>query len=115
MKITAEQRTTEYIERPYGGTGYISKESLLSPDFLGNHCGLFAHVALKPNCELGHHEHHGESEVYYITSGSGKYDDNGIHQEAKPGDVFYCPDGTGHGIKNTGTEDLTFIALILKS
>ena len=115
MKITADQRTTEYIERAFGGTGYIAKEPLVGPEILGEHCGLFASVSLKPNCELGHHEHHEEAEIYYIISGTGKYDDNGVHHEANAGDVFYCPDGTGHGIKNTGTEDLVFVALILKS
>ena len=115
MKISKENRSIEYIERAFGGTGYIAKEPLIGSELLGSHCGLFANVSLKPNCELGHHEHHGEAEVYYIITGTGMYDDNGIHQEARPGDVFYCPDGTGHGIKNTGTEELVFVALILKS
>ena len=44
----------------------------------------------------------------------GIYDDNGREIPAEPGDVFFCKDGDGHGIKNEGTEDLTFVALILK-
>ena len=31
-----------------------------------------------------------------------------------PAMCFFCKDGDGHGIKNEGTEDLTFVALILK-
>ena len=42
------------------------------------------------------------------------YEDNGKAIPAEAGDVFFCKDGDGHGIKNTGTEDLTFVALILK-
>ena len=44
----------------------------------------------------------------------GTYDDNGEKQPANPGDLFLCKDGDAHGIKNTGDEELTFMALILK-
>ncbi len=30
-----------------------------------------------------------------------------------PGTVTYTPSGSGHGIKNTGSDMLTFIALII--
>ena len=33
---------------------------------------------------------------------------------SEAGDVTFCKDGDGHGVKNTGTEDLVFVALILK-
>ena len=42
------------------------------------------------------------------------YDDYGKAYPAEPGDLFLCKDGDGHGLKNTGTEELTFMALILK-
>ena len=42
------------------------------------------------------------------------YDDNGKAVSAEAGDVFFCKDGDGHGLKNTGEEDLSFVALILK-
>ena len=47
-------------------------------------------------------------------TGHGTYDDNGEKQPANPGDLFLCKDGDAHGIKNTGDEELTFMALILK-
>lgn len=90
------------------------KEALITGEELGQHCKMFSKVTLCPGCELGHHEHHGETETYYILSGKGIYDDNGREIPAEPGDVFFCKDGDGHGIKNEGTEDLTFVALILK-
>ena len=34
--------------------------------------------------------------------------------EGRRGDVTYCGDGHGHGLKNTGSEELAMIALILK-
>jgi quercetin dioxygenase-like cupin family protein len=109
----AEERKTEKVERANGGAGFIMKESLLKQDQLGEHCKMFSRVIIKPDCELGYHEHHGETETYYILSGKGMYDDNGESFSIEAGDVLFCEDGNGHGAKNTGDEDLVFMALIL--
>jgi len=73
----------------------------------------FARVSLKPGEEVPFHIHEGECEYYYILSGVGVYDDNGEDVAAKPGLVTFTPNGTGHGIRNTGSEMLDFIALIV--
>lgn len=73
----------------------------------------FAFAELEPGAEVGFHEHEGESECYYILSGEGIYDDNGELVPVKSGDVTFTPTGTGHGLKNTGSEKMTFIALII--
>lgn len=73
----------------------------------------FACAELEPGAEVGYHVHYGESESYYILSGEGMYNDNGEMLPVKPGDVTFTPDGQGHGIINTGTEKLCFIALII--
>lgn len=96
-----------------GGAGYLLKEALISPEQLGEHCSMFSRVVLEPHCELGYHEHHGETETYYILSGTGIYNDNGTEVEVEAGDVTFCEDGNGHGLKNTGDDDLAFVALIL--
>ncbi|HAX51741.1 cupin domain-containing protein [Muricomes intestini] len=111
----AGERKVETVERANGGAGFIMKEALLTPEQLGSHCGMFSQVTLKPNCELGYHEHHGETETYYILSGRGMYDDDGKAVPIGAGDVLFCEDGKGHGAKNTGNEDLVFVALILKT
>lgn len=64
-------------------------------------------------CSLGYHEHHGETETYYILSGEGEYDDNGVKRPVKAGDITITPDGKGHGLTNTGDTDLVFMALII--
>ncbi len=38
---------------------------------------MFSQVTIPAGCELGHHEHHGETETYYVLSGKGIYEDNG--------------------------------------
>lgn len=111
---TKEERIVERIEGASGGTGIMKKEPLIDREQMGEHCGLFGQVILEPGAELGYHEHHQETETYYILSGEGIYVDNGEEVPAKAKDVFFCKDGDGHGLKNTGTEDLVFIALILK-
>ena len=101
-------------ENVAGGAGYILKEELIKGEQLGTHCKMFNEVTLKPGCEIGYHEHHGETETYYLTKGAGIYNDNGKEYPVEVGDVTFCADGNGHGIKNAGKEDLVFVALILK-
>ena len=89
-------------------------EKLLEGDRLSGKVTLFAKVTILPGDELSYHEHHGETETYYILSGTGMYEDDGRAVPVEAGDVTFCKDGCGHGIKNTGKEDLSFVALILK-
>ncbi|MCF2680114.1 cupin domain-containing protein [Faecalicatena contorta] len=109
----AGERAIEKAEHVGGGAGFILKEALLNKEELGEHSKMFSRVTVPAGCELGYHEHHGETETYYILSGSGVYNDNGKEVPAEAGDVFFCKDGDGHGLKNTGVYDLSFVALIL--
>ena len=88
-------------ENVAGGAGYILKEELIKGEQLGAYCKMFNEVTLKPGCEIGYHEHHGETETYYLTKGAGIYNDNGKEYPVEVGDVTFCADGNGHGIKNT--------------
>ena len=69
--------TTERIENMAGGQGHVLIKRLLDEKQLNGKCGLYAEVILEPGCSLGYHEHHNESETYYILSGKGIYSDNG--------------------------------------
>ena len=89
-------------------------EAILNEEERGEHCRIFSQVTIEPGCELGYHEHHGETETYYVLSGSATYMDNDKEYEIKTGDVTFCKDGDGHGIKNHGTEPIVFVALVLK-
>ena len=107
---------TVYGENPCGGKGRMKIENILSPAELKDRCGLYARVTLPPGSVLGYHEHHGNSESYFILSGSGEYDDNGVKRTVKAGDTTWTPDGSGHGLSNeAGAEDLVFMALIVNS
>lgn len=105
--------TTERIENMCGGDGHVIIKRLLGEKELNGKCGLYAQVTLEPGCSLGYHEHHNESETYYIIAGQGEYNDNGFSRAVSVGDVTFTPDGCGHGLRNTGLEDLVFMALII--
>ena len=61
-----------------GGKGHVIIKDILEGDELKGKCGLYAQVTIEKGCSLGYHEHHGETETYYILSGEGEYDDNGV-------------------------------------
>lgn len=95
------------------GNGHVIIKEILEKPELKDKCGLYAEVILEPGCSLGYHEHHGESETYYIISGQGEYNDDGLYRPVQPGDITYTPSGKGHGLANTGNTDLVFMALII--
>ena len=105
--------TTERVEHMAGGEGHVLIKRLLDEKQLNGKFRMYAEVTLEPGCSLGSHEHHNESETYYILSGKGIYSDNGTLRMVKAGDVTFTPDGMGHGLKNSGDEDLVFMALII--
>ena len=97
-----------------GGNGHVIIRHLLDESVRGKNCGLYAEVILEKDCEIGYHEHHGESETYYILCGEGEYNDNGQKRSVSSGNVTVTPSGCGHGLKNTGEGELRLMALILK-
>ena len=111
-KTIMGQREVVKKEHVNGGDGYILVESLLNQEQMGPNCRMYAKVTLKPGCEIGAHDHIGESETYYILQGTGIYQDNDQKYQVKEGDALYCKNAT-HGLKNTGENDLVFVALIL--
>ena len=96
-----------------GGEGCVIIERLLDEKQLNGKCGLYARVTIPAGSSLGYHEHHSESETYFILSGEGEYDDNGKKRIVRAGDVTYTPDGCGHGLKPIGENDIVFMALII--
>lgn len=84
-------------------------------DFAGRNEKLrtFSLAELDVGGEVAYHVHEGEFESYYIISGNGIYNDNGTEIPISAGTVTFTPSGEGHGIKNTGSEKLVFIALII--
>jgi len=108
-----ESYETQISENMRGGDGSVKIEHLLTKEELNNKGRLYAKITLEPGCSIGHHVHEGEMEAYHIISGTAEYDDNGETVTLNAGDTTHTPAGKGHAIKNTGTNPLIFIALIL--
>ena len=96
-----------------GGEGRLILNSMIKPPHAPEKLRMYSYAELEPDASVGYHVHEGECEFYYILSGSGEYDDNGKICSVSAGDVTYTPSGEGHGIKNTGSVPLSFIALII--
>ena len=104
---------TDYNKNMKGGEGTVSVLNFITgPEELNGKGRLFAELTLEPGCSIGYHVHEGDSEIYYILEGTGEYNDNGEIKTVVPGDVTFCPAGTGHGIANKGTEKIRLIAVI---
>ncbi len=96
-----------------GGNGEMISREIRTAEELAPHGRKFSCTVLPPGCSIGVHPHDGDSETYYVIRGTGRYNDNGVWLDVGPGDVMHCPDGETHGIENSGSEPLEFIALIL--
>lgn len=99
----------------FGGPGLLHARKILEANEFAEKGRLFNHCVLHPGEGIGSHQHKNEFEVYYILQGTGIYNDNGTETDVAAGDVTVCQSGESHALKNTGTEDLVFIALILFS
>lgn len=103
-------RTEENLN---GGKGRAYIQELLDKEQMNGKCSLYAQIILEPGSSIGYHVHHGECETYFILQGEGEYNDNGALRSVREGDVTYTSDGCGHALKNTGKENLVFMALII--
>ena len=107
-------RTPQYAEQVEGGIGRMQRDRLLGGDQLGGICSYVAQISLEPGCSIGIHQHVGDSEMYFITAGAATYTENDVEYRVEKGDVLYCPDGSFHGILNSGEDMLSFVAVIQK-
>jgi uncharacterized cupin superfamily protein len=57
------------------------------------------------------HSHAAQWEMYIIRSGSGEIRVNDSTIPLGAGDIFMCPPGDAHQLKNTGTEDLLYYVI----
>lgn len=96
-----------------GGDGTIILQHFLNADEMHGKGRLFSRITVKPGCSIGYHEHHGESEIFAVLSGTGRFNDNGTDVSVSAGDVLVTGSGNGHGIACVGEEPLELVALIL--
>ena len=67
---------------------------------------------LIPGASIGMHTHETSSEVIYILSGTASILCDGKPETLTAGQCHYCPKGSTHTMKNNGTDELTFFAVV---
>lgn len=104
------------LENFKGGNGTLEMRPIFkSAEEMHDKGRVFAHMALNKGCEIGRHTHHGDSEIFYILKGHGKFLFQGKLVDVGPGDVLFTDDGEDHYMVNEQDEKLEFIALVLFS
>lgn len=104
-------------ERPEmrGGNGTVRIEHLFEPGTeLKAPTRLCAKLYLEPGVSIGFHRHENEEEIFVIVKGQGEIDDNGTSRQVAAGDSVLTGNGAGHAVKNTGSETLEILAVIVK-
>ena len=101
-------------EHMMGGEGRFVVENLLAAEELHGKGRLFARGSLAPGHTVGWHVHENDMEICYFLTGKGQVRDNdGALYDVYPGDTNIVDAGCGHEIINTGSEDLSYLAVIL--
>ena len=112
MVIHRNEMKSEIKERLRDGEGNSHFTYLLDAANEKN-ARLFAEVTLEPGCSIGSHPHEGETEYYFILSGTGMVNDDGKEVAVAKGDSVITGNGASHSIKNTGSAPLIFQAIIV--
>lgn len=67
---------------------------------------------LEPGASIGIHTHTDNSEVIFMLSGCGTDTCDGKEEHLTAGMCHYCPKGSTHTLRNTGTDSLVFYAVV---
>jgi len=108
----AGERAVRVKEAMFGAPGSAVFTDIADADQMMGRARLFSVGTLKPGCGVGYHVHHNECEIYLILKGTAVFNDNGVETTVSAGDVTVTADGQGHSIRNDGSEDVEFVALI---
>ena len=111
MITRAHEQTKSIREYMHGGKKYV-KQTTLSKS-LPPHTRMFSVLRLIPGASIGYHMHEGESEMFYFVEGCGRVQDDDQFYDVNAGDSMITFSGHGHGVENTGDEDLVIVAAII--
>jgi len=113
MFIRKDDQEAVYKPHLQNGEGAPLCRTILPKEEAAGSGRLFAVFTLQPGESIGYHTHEGEFEIYYVIRGTGTVTENGEVYELRPGDMAQCKNGSSHGIRNAGNEELEFLAVIL--
>lgn len=101
------------IQNLRDGQGAACIRYLLKPDEKISQVTFIGVVELDSGASIGFHEHLDDTEVYYIIHGQGLFEEKGhAERTVESGDFCYIPKGSGHGLKNTGDDRMSLLAIV---
>lgn len=106
MKISFDALEEQVHENFKGGEG-VFKQRIHE----GNYNKIMKGT-LTPGSSIGLHTHDTNSEIIFIISGVGTMEYDDMLEVLEPGDCHYCPPSHRHSLKNNGTEELVFYAVV---
>ena len=112
MLIPARDLKPETKPAMRGGSGTITVHHLVPAEHLKG-SRLIAKVVVPPGGSIGNHEHLNETEYYHVLQGRGEYVDNGKTCPIAEDDTTVTLHGESHGVRNTGSEHLALLAIIV--
>jgi len=71
------------------------------------------HVRIKPGETVPSHTHADEDQVYWVVSGDGYVELDGVRTTVAGGSGVLIPLGTEHAIANTGSEPLDYVFFVV--
>lgn len=101
---------------------YNEQEYEEFPNFKGGEKSLYAKMfhdeknriiygKLIPRASIGVHTHETNSEIIYITKGTGRVLMDGEYEKLEAGMCHYCPKGHTHSLMNDSDAELEFLQL----
>ena len=102
---------------------YNEQEYEEFPNFKGGEKSLYAKMfhdeknriiygKLIPRASIGVHTHETNSEIIYITKGTGRVLMDGEYEKLEAGMCHYCPKGHTHSLMNDSDAELEFFAVV---
>ena len=113
IKLKKDMETLR-VENTGNVEGVILKEQTLTPVEMLNKALMFNKITIPVGSKIKEHPHCDDAEIYYILEGEVEVTDNGAKAILHGGDVVFTGGGDTHSIKNIGTTDAVFMAVILK-
>jgi mannose-6-phosphate isomerase-like protein (cupin superfamily) len=71
------------------------------------------HVRIKPGETVPAHTHEDEDQVYWVVTGEGYVELDGVRTPVAGGSGVLIPLGTEHAITNTGSEPLDYVFFVV--
>lgn len=112
MITRKEQQAHSIREFMRGGKKHVQFTDLSAA--MPDNVRVYSILTLIPGASIGYHVHENETELFYFIEGHGRVQDDDQFYDIGAGDSMATFSGHGHGVENTGDNDLVLLACIVK-